>query len=287
MDAQGFDIKPHEELIYEIRRGHRQIYKALIDSGANINYQNNINETPLTVALYRNDFDAIKELVNAGADINFKNRYGSTILTTAASLGKIEAVTLLIKLGADINIKNIDGNTALDIAISNRNTELIKAMENAIIDKNRVDKITTDKSNNPKSMGVDAEIFMNEVLADKRFTKEITQYQEDLHRITGANSEYQDYSALVNAVKEAELTSPLSTVSDLIQGTESSKHHSQSTTKGKELVQFKPGERFTKEVSAADNAALAQVITKLARSIKSSPTSRAISRVTPKAPRIR
>ena len=96
MDAQGFDIKPHEELIYEIRRGHRQIYKALIDSGANINYQNNINETPLTVALYRNDFDAIKELVNAGADINFKNRYGSTILTTAASLGKIEAVTLLI-----------------------------------------------------------------------------------------------------------------------------------------------------------------------------------------------
>ena len=93
MDAQGFDIKPHEELIYEIRRGHRQIYKALIDSGANINYQNNINETPLTVALYRNDFDAIKELVNAGADINFKNRYGSTILTTAASLGKIEAVT--------------------------------------------------------------------------------------------------------------------------------------------------------------------------------------------------
>jgi hypothetical protein len=52
-------------------------------------------------------------LIDAGADVNFQNNEGSTPLHTAAFFCRTEIVENLLANGADVSIKNHAGSTAL------------------------------------------------------------------------------------------------------------------------------------------------------------------------------
>ena len=133
---------------------NKKIIELLISYGANINYQNNIGNTPLIEACYRKNnlsvinyliknnakinkrcyngetalfkacrhctLDTVKYLIKHGADINLQNNIGNTPLIEACyRFYNIELIEYLIKEGADVNISNIYGVTPLSITVGN------------------------------------------------------------------------------------------------------------------------------------------------------------------------
>lgn len=94
-----------------------------------INTINCDGDTPLALAIKRNNFDIVKFLVEAGADVNFDGHYMYPPLIQAIeSRANYDIVKFLIENGADTNIQyeyeNADGNeyewSLLTIAISRR-----------------------------------------------------------------------------------------------------------------------------------------------------------------------
>ncbi|MCF6808350.1 ankyrin repeat domain-containing protein [Thiotrichales bacterium 19S9-12] len=78
------------------------------------------NEKKYTViydAIYSSNIKILKMLIKAGADVNYKNTNDTTPLHHAAQLGDIEKVKLLIKNGAMVNAQNKDGKTPLHMAV--------------------------------------------------------------------------------------------------------------------------------------------------------------------------
>lgn len=68
----------------------------------------------------QNDMAAVKKLIESGANINQQNeRYGHTPLIIACVYGYEDLARYLIAKGADVNIKGKDGSTALIAAASN------------------------------------------------------------------------------------------------------------------------------------------------------------------------
>ena len=62
------------------------------------------------------DYRIIQQLISRGADINFKNRRGNTPLHLAVWSENEEAVRLLVRAGADLAETDREGRTPLDLA---------------------------------------------------------------------------------------------------------------------------------------------------------------------------
>ena len=65
---------------------------------------------------YKKPEDLIALLINSGVDINHQNDNGATCLMYAASAGKTEIVARLLAAGAHTLVKSLDDFTALDMA---------------------------------------------------------------------------------------------------------------------------------------------------------------------------
>ena len=66
--------------------------KYLVEDGANINKENEKDETPLFYACELEENDLVEILVEKGADINKESRYGETPLFNACISGKEDLV---------------------------------------------------------------------------------------------------------------------------------------------------------------------------------------------------
>jgi ankyrin repeat protein len=66
--------------------------------------------------LYCHELEIWKLLIQSGADIHHVSKEGNTPLQWYAYSNYIEGILYLIELGADPNHVNADGNTAYDIA---------------------------------------------------------------------------------------------------------------------------------------------------------------------------
>lgn len=74
-----------------------RITKLLIDNGADVNAKNDLDETPLHLAI-KNSFDKTKILIDNGANINIRNEKGKTALDIAKEsdmIGKTKIISLL------------------------------------------------------------------------------------------------------------------------------------------------------------------------------------------------
>lgn len=101
-----------------------------------LNYKPNINSlvkfsqdssdviSPLWIACYKNNIDAVKLLLNNGANPNIQNENELPPLVKAVESGSLEIMNMLIERGADSKI-NFRGDSLLDIALRNENTHLI------------------------------------------------------------------------------------------------------------------------------------------------------------------
>ena len=70
--------------------------------------------TPLITATVFGKTAVAKALIDAGADVNYQNNEGSTPLMTAAFLCRTEIVKALLEKGADKTLRNKAGHTALE-----------------------------------------------------------------------------------------------------------------------------------------------------------------------------
>jgi len=94
------------------------------DNIINVNLENRQKETPLFLAVNKNDINIVKELVCKGADIKKRNKGDMSPLMICCKNNFQSIAEFLIKKGADVNEKNILGDTPVKLAQSNGNEEL-------------------------------------------------------------------------------------------------------------------------------------------------------------------
>lgn len=79
-------------------------------------------------AATNNHIDVVKELINSGANVNYQNNFGQIALIEAAKEGHVDVVKVLIQAKANVNAYNSRGVTALMIAMHSLNVDLIREL---------------------------------------------------------------------------------------------------------------------------------------------------------------
>ncbi len=126
------------------RKGNVELIKRLSKLNLDtINKPNKSGYTPLIIAGYRNQLEAVKVLLELGAHVNALSEDG-TVLTAACYKSNTELVKILISNKADVNVKNNAGTTPLMFAIMAENEEVVKLLVEKGADKNAKDN--SDKS---------------------------------------------------------------------------------------------------------------------------------------------
>lgn len=103
------------------------IFKILLDFGANINTKNKFGQTALWYV--KDCLEIFKLLGKLTFDINSQNITGETYLHIAINNNYLDVITILLELGADPYIKSSIGNSAWDIANRTKNTRVINLIK--------------------------------------------------------------------------------------------------------------------------------------------------------------
>jgi ankyrin repeat protein len=120
-------------LISAIREHDINGVRSAIANGADINYRDTFNHTPLMYACsgvtingtrYLPNFDIAKLLIDRGADVNLRNDINSTALTLAAANNQTATVKYLIEHGASINVRDNHGKAAVNYAYDRGEMEM-------------------------------------------------------------------------------------------------------------------------------------------------------------------
>ncbi|MBC8017787.1 MAG: ankyrin repeat domain-containing protein [Verrucomicrobia bacterium] len=106
-------------------KGDLEIVRYLAKQGAYLNNRNNEDITPLMAAAMNGHLEVVRFLVASKAQLNFASNVGDTALMFALGQKHTEIARLLIDSGADVNIRNSSGLTALMIAVAEGNEELV------------------------------------------------------------------------------------------------------------------------------------------------------------------
>lgn len=87
--------------------------------------------TPLMIAAYQGNLEAISEFIKRNSDLEIQDQDGFTPLLNAINGNQLEAALLLFKNGASLKAQSKNGDTAISLAVGNGNVELAKlALEN-------------------------------------------------------------------------------------------------------------------------------------------------------------
>lgn len=96
--------------------GNIEAVRQHIKAGTDLNIKESTRgSTPLITAAMFGKTDVALALIEAGADVNYQNYEGSTALHTAAFACHTEIVEALLEKGADKTLKNKAGRIAVDI----------------------------------------------------------------------------------------------------------------------------------------------------------------------------
>ena len=103
-----------------------QILKLLINSGANVQLENEQGQSPLWIATLNGNLNLVYLLLEAGADVESFDAEGRTPLAKAAETGKPRTVELLCDYGAEIESQDNEMNTPLMLAANNGHKDIVK-----------------------------------------------------------------------------------------------------------------------------------------------------------------
>ncbi|MCL4361292.1 ankyrin repeat domain-containing protein [Candidatus Dependentiae bacterium] len=138
-DVNAKDKAGNTALGYAIGKRHKDIVKLLIKAKADLNaVRYHPTKWPaLAWVSYQGDEDMVKLLISLATkytswDVNETDSNGQTALMKAVIAGQPKIVKLLIKAKADINIEDNGGNTALDLAKQLHQMDIIELLESQI-----------------------------------------------------------------------------------------------------------------------------------------------------------
>ncbi len=123
--------KPEESVSEKEHNPVLGVIKILLKAGAKVDVLDNIEDTPLTLAIMSGQPAHVQALIEAGADVNFRGNYNITALMQAAKSEQPEMVETLLKAGADISIRSSLNETALSLAKQSGNEAIIKLLTDA------------------------------------------------------------------------------------------------------------------------------------------------------------
>jgi ankyrin repeat protein len=129
------DTNGYTALANAVSRGHLDITRLLIDSGASVKTLTGEKNTILMLSVLSRNKKVTELLLTRDIDINAKNIAGDTALMLAAASGFQETVKSLIWAGANPQIRNLVDQNAYQIAINsghNQTANLIKEHSNIV-----------------------------------------------------------------------------------------------------------------------------------------------------------
>ncbi|XP_031624690.1 serine protease persephone-like [Contarinia nasturtii] len=136
------------QLLTVADNGNMDAVKDLINRGANVNSQDDLNETPLHKTAERGFTEIVKYLIDNGANVSAANGFEETSLHMAALNGHIEIVKILIGKGGNVNVKNDHKETPLHMAAFYGHIEIIKYL----VDHGADVSARSDKNETPLAM---------------------------------------------------------------------------------------------------------------------------------------
>ena len=95
-----------------------------------VNTKDGDGNTPLLIAIGRNDEQWAGFMLNKGADVNLAGKNGNTPLIAAARVGMTQVVEWLLGLGAKVDGTNKMGETALIAAVQQRDLPIVRLLLN-------------------------------------------------------------------------------------------------------------------------------------------------------------
>lgn len=115
-DLDAVSREEETALTFAIVNEYPDVVKALIEAGAEVNWEDTKGWTPLTYGVYRGNVEIVHLLLDAEADPNHADMNGDTILIHAVRSRNAAVVGEVLKKASNINHSNNDGMTALDHA---------------------------------------------------------------------------------------------------------------------------------------------------------------------------
>ena len=103
--------------------GNVDAAKQMISNDVNMAYSD--GQTPLYIASARGHLEIVKMLIASGALLDIADKLGSTHLYSASKNGHLEIVKMLIASGALLDEANNNGWTPLYIASENGHLEIV------------------------------------------------------------------------------------------------------------------------------------------------------------------
>ena len=102
-------------LQYAIEHDHMEIFKLLLENGADANRETTLFSTPLIWAVRSGDLRKVELLLEYGADVN-KVSNDITALHVATAIGTPSIIRFLLSKGADVNIDSSCGCRPIHVA---------------------------------------------------------------------------------------------------------------------------------------------------------------------------
>jgi len=131
-DVNAKNSAGYTALMFAAESDRRDIVSALLDDVSldlgSLGDRNSYQETVLMAMARQGQTDIVQRLVKMGAELNAVNKLGDTALYLAADRGHLYTVKALCELGAEVNTANRGGWTPLMMASALGNLEIMKIL---------------------------------------------------------------------------------------------------------------------------------------------------------------
>jgi hypothetical protein len=128
-------------LVKAVYRGNVAEARALLDSGADVNWRSRDGWPLLHYAVSGGHAEAVRLLLKAGADVNAQTRDGVTPVINAIEWGYAEVVEVLLAHEADLTAQDEYGRTALKMAADLGHSRIVALLQTAKTKEMRVSDI--------------------------------------------------------------------------------------------------------------------------------------------------